>query len=137
MQSAWGIEVIEKRPLKAKKAAIDQALARLRLLAERTHAITDALELAKAARRPHARDRGFLAVLLVKFQQRPQIHVRKSVSVRDHELPIMRFEVFGSPANPGAGHRLFAGVGQGDAPALGRRLDRRAIECRSAHRGAT
>jgi hypothetical protein len=107
-------EVVEHPRLEGEEAAVDPALAGLRLLGELAHAVVLEGQRAEARRRPHGRDGRELPVRAVEAEQRACVQVREAVAVGDEERPFA--EVRPQPADPAARHRLPARVDDLDPP---------------------
>ena len=109
------VDVVEHLRLEHEEAAVDPALADLRLLGELGDAVAVEDEPAEARRRPHGGHRRQLAVGAVERDELGDVDVGDAVAVGEHERLVaasQRLEPLDAPARL----RLDAGVDEVDPP---------------------
>src|SRR5262249_52741870 len=114
LERALVVKVLEYAGIEDEKAAVDPALARLRLLGELLHAGALEGERAETRGRMHGGQRRHAAVRVVKLHQRIEVNRREAVAVGRHER--LFAQIGAEPQNAGAGLGLDAGVDRADSP---------------------
>src|SRR5262245_53136146 len=125
------LDEFQHRGFQDKEAAVDPALARLRLLIEFHDAIAVEHEPAVASGRAHGSDRRQTLVLAMELQQLPDIDVADAVTVSQHE----RFaaDEARQALQPAAGHGRQASIHEVDDPILVARLVPQQVSGTQAH----